>query len=60
MADDTLVTVGIVALAVIGALVVYKLATNDDSISGAAKDLKGSVKGNFKDLKGDVKGNMKD
>ena len=56
MADDTLVTVGIIALAVVGALVVYKLVANDDSLSGQAKDLKGDIKGTWKDVKGDVKG----
>lgn len=45
MADDTLVKVGLFALAALGFIVVYKLVTNDDSLSGAAKDVKGSVKG---------------
>ena len=60
MADDTLTTVAVVALALVGALVVYKLVTNDDSLSGAAKDLKGSAKGTFKDIKGDVKGKARE
>lgn len=58
--NDTLITVGIIALTVVGALVVYKLVTNDDSLSGVAKDIKGSVKGNYKDIKGDLKGRAKD
>lgn len=29
---------------------------NDDSIEGAAKDVKGSIKGGFKEMKGEAKG----
>lgn len=31
-----------------GAVVIYKVIKNDDSLEGAAKDTKGSIKGGFK------------
>ncbi|KAK9803477.1 hypothetical protein WJX73_006342 [Symbiochloris irregularis] len=54
MADD-LVKIGLGVLAAIGAVVIYKVIKNDDSLEGAAKDVKGSIKGGYKDLKGEAK-----
>ncbi len=42
--------------AAVGAVVIYKAINNDDSIEGAAKDLKGDIKGKYKDAKGEAKG----
>ncbi|KAL0045854.1 hypothetical protein WJX82_006828 [Trebouxia sp. C0006] len=51
MADD-LVKVLLGVAAAVGAVVIYKAINNDDSIEGAAKDLKGDIKGKYKDAKG--------
>ena len=40
--------IGLGVLAAIGAVVLYKVIKNDDSVEGAAKDVKGSIKGGFK------------
>lgn len=46
--------------AVVGGVIVYKAINNDDSLEGAAKDLKGDVKGKYKDAKGEAKGAYRD
>lgn len=46
--------------AVVGGVIVYKAINNDDSLEGAAKDLKGDVKGKYKDAKGEAKGTYRD
>lgn len=46
--------------AAVGAVVIYKAINNDDSIEGAAKDLKGDVKGKYKDIKGQAKSEYRD
>ena len=40
--------IGLGVLAAVGAVVLYKVIKNDDSLEGAAKDTKGSIKGGFK------------
>lgn len=52
------VLVGVAA--VVGSVILYKAINNDDSIEGAAKDLKGDIKGKYKDAKGEAKGAYKD
>ena len=47
--------IGLGVAAAVGAVVIYKVIKNDDSLEGAAKDTKGSIKGGFKDLKGEAK-----
>ncbi|DBA78621.1 TPA: hypothetical protein ACH3X2_004373 [Trebouxia sp. C0005] len=59
MADD-LVKVLLGVAAAVGAVVIYKAINNDDSIEGAAKDLKGDIKGKYKDAKGEAKGAYRD
>ncbi|BDA45752.1 g10208 [Coccomyxa elongata] len=58
--DQTIKNIVIGVAAVLGGLVLWKVIKNDDSIEGAAKDLKGDIKGRFKDAKGEAKGAYKD
>ena len=57
---DALLQVLLGVAAAVGAVVIYKAVNNDDSIEGAAKDLKGDVKGKYKDAKGEAKGAYRD
>ncbi|CAK0782835.1 hypothetical protein CVIRNUC_006030 [Coccomyxa viridis] len=58
--SDLIKNIAIGVAAVLGGLVLYKVIKNDDSVEGAARDLKGQAKGAFKDAKGEAKGAYKD